>query len=123
MASKVLIIDDDHWTRQALEEILIRAGFLVHSLTSGDGLEELLGREEFAIALIDYHLPWRNGLEIARLLKSRQAACRTVLISSAFQVAQQADKMAGVIDRFLAKPFSRSQLLGLLAELQAPTSA
>ena len=123
MANQVLIIDDDQWTRQALEEILSRAGFLVQSLTSGDGLEDLLGREEFAIALIDYHLPWRNGLEIAQLLKRLQPGCRTVLISSAYQPERQGDLQAEVIDRFLAKPFSKSKLLRLLAELQPSSSA
>ncbi len=118
MAQQVLIIDDDHWTRQALEEILTRAGFLVRSLTSGDGLEDLLGREQFAIALIDYHLPWRNGLEIAHLLKRMQPDCRTVLISSAYQPDLAAEPQAGIIDRFLAKPFSKSRLLSLMAELQ-----
>lgn len=117
-AVKVLVIDDDQWTRQAVQEILTRAGYTVLALTSGDGLDELLNREEFSLALIDYHLPWRNGLELARLLKQRLPAVRIVLISSAFRSNQELGDQGAVIDRFLSKPFSKTMLLNLLAELQ-----
>lgn len=117
-AVKVLVIDDDQWTRQAVQEILTRAGYTVLALTSGDGLDELLNREEFSLALIDYHLPCRNGLELARLLKQRLPAVRIVLISSAFRSNQELGDQGAVIDRFLSKPFSKTMLLNLLAELQ-----
>lgn len=117
--SKVLVIDDDQWTRQAVEEILTRAGYTVRTLVSGDGLEELLRQEDFALALIDYHLPCQNGLEVARLLKSRLPACRIVLISSAFRSNQELGDQGAAVDRFLAKPFSKTTLLQLLAELHS----
>lgn len=122
-AVKVLVIDDDQWTRQAVQEILTRAGYTVLALTSGDGLDDLLNREEFSLALIDYHLPWRNGLELARLLKQRLPAVRIVLISSAFRSNQELGDQGAVIDRFLSKPFSKTMLLNLLAELQSGPQA
>lgn len=69
MAVKVLVVDDDQWTRQAVVDILRRAGYEVTSLASGEGLEDLLVHSRFAAAIIDYHLPQRNGLEIAQSLR------------------------------------------------------
>ncbi len=95
MACKVLVVDDDQRTREALVEILRRAGYEVTSLASGDGLEDLLVRNEFAAAIIDYHLPSRNGLEIAQILRKNLPTCRIVLISSEYQPRQHVLRPAG----------------------------
>ena len=117
MACKVLIVDDDQRTREALAAILGRAGYDVVSLESGEGLEELLAGTDFTAAIIDYHLPRRTGLEIAQSLRHNLPGCRTVLISSEYQPSRQAGDLSGLVDRFLAKPFSKTTLLNLMLEL------
>lgn len=125
MACKVLVVDDDQRTRESLVEILRRAGYEAVSLASGEGLEELLSGHNFAAAIIDYHLPARNGLEIARSLRQVLPACRIVLISSEYRPRHQPRASSEAVDRFLAKPFSKSALLSTLLELcpaAAPSS-
>ena len=116
MTSKILVVDDDQRTREALADILHRAGYQVVSLASGDGMEELLARNQFAAAVIDYHLPVRNGLEIAQSIRKNLPACRIILISSEYHLRPHQSSLASV-DRFLAKPFSKTALLKILAEL------
>jgi DNA-binding response OmpR family regulator len=119
---KVLVVDDDQRTREALVDILRRAGYEVIALASGEGLEDLLVRDHFAAAIIDYHLPSRNGLEIAQSLRKKLPACRTVLISSEFKPWRQPNHLPNTVDRFLAKPFSKTDLLNIMVELcPAPT--
>ena len=48
MACQILVVDDDQRTREALVEILQKAGYDVVSLTSGDGVEDLLDRYNFS---------------------------------------------------------------------------
>jgi DNA-binding response OmpR family regulator len=117
LACKVLVVDDDQRTREALVEILHRAGYDVIGLASGDGMEDLLGRHDFAAAIIDYHLPSRNGLEIAQSLRQILPACRIVLISSEYQPRHQICNLPTMVDRFLAKPFSKTALLDIMLEL------
>jgi DNA-binding response OmpR family regulator len=117
VAGKVLVVDDDQRTREALVEILHRAGYEVIDLATGDGMEDLLGRNDFAAAIIDYHLPSRNGLEIAQSLKMNLPTCRVVLISSEYNPLLQPGNLPATVDRFLAKPFSRTALLDIMAEL------
>jgi DNA-binding response OmpR family regulator len=117
VACKVLVVDDDQRTREALVEILHRAGYDVTSLASGDGIEDLLVRNDFAAAIIDYHLPSRNGLEIAQSLRNNLPDCRIVLISSEYQPRNQSCDLLAAVDRFLAKPFSKTALLNTLLEL------
>jgi DNA-binding response OmpR family regulator len=116
VACQILVVDDDQRTREALVEILQKAGYDVVSLTSGDGLEELLDRYNFSGAIIDYHLPARNGLEIAQSLRKKLPNCPIILISSEYQPRSKPFNMP-VVDRFLAKPFSKTALLKAITEL------
>ena len=114
----ILVIDDDRWTREALVSILQRAGYRVTTVeTFGRELSAGQFPERYQVAVLDYHLPHLNGLEVARRLKQFQPDCRIVMISSELpNLAELADQKA-VVDRFLAKPFSRDAILEVIAQL------
>ncbi len=109
----ILVIDDDPGTREALVDILERAGFGVTSLEGEAGeLGAEPWRRAYQVAVVDYHLPEASGLEVARRLKEKQPECRIILISS-----ELPPEPAQVVDRFLAKPFSKEAILEVIAEL------
>ena len=114
----ILVIDDDHWTREALVSILRRAGYQVTTLERyGQDLEAGHFPEHYQVAVLDYHLPELNGLEVARRLKQFQPDCRIVMISSELpSLAAVADQEV-LVDRFLAKPFSKDAILEVIAQL------
>ena len=114
----ILVIDDDRWTREALVSILRRAGYQVTTVeTFGRELSAGQFPERYQVAVLDYHLPYLNGLEVARRLKQFQPDCRIVMISSELpNLAELADQEA-VVDRFLAKPFSKDAILEVIARL------
>ena len=114
----ILVIDDDRWTREALVSILRRAGYQVTTLERfSQELEAGQFPEHYQVAVLDYHLPHLNGLEVARRLKQFQPDCRIVMISSELpNLAKLADQEA-VVDRFLAKPFSKDAILEVIAQL------
>jgi CheY-like chemotaxis protein len=114
----ILVIDDDRWTREALVSILRRAGYRVTTLERfGQELEAGDFPEHYQVAVLDYHLPHLNGLEVARRLKQFQPDCRTVLISSELPDLPELPGQEAVVDRFLAKPFSRDAILEVIAQL------
>jgi DNA-binding NtrC family response regulator len=117
MHNSVLVIDDDPGTREALVEILRRAGYLVTSLEGVDQeLEGTLSTPPYQVAVVDYHLPKANGLEVARRLRRLQPDCRIILISSEPPRAE-ASAGQGAVDYFLAKPFSKDVILEAVARL------
>jgi CheY-like chemotaxis protein len=69
------------------------------------------------VAVLDYHLPDLNGLEVARRLKQFQPDCRIVMISSELPSLAALADHEGVVDRFLAKPFSKDAILEVIAQL------
>jgi DNA-binding response OmpR family regulator len=121
MDTWILVIDDDPWTREALVSILQRAGYQVTTVEEFDGeLDASRYPQRYQVAVVDYHLPAVNGLEMARRLKELQPDCRIAMISS-----EQPDlnDIAGentVVDRFLAKPFSKDAILEVVAQLCLP---
>jgi CheY-like chemotaxis protein len=114
----ILVIDDDRWTREALVSILRRAGYQVTN-QEGFGQELDAGQfpERYQVAVLDYHLPYLNGLEVARRLKQFQPDCRIVIISSELPNLPELAGQEAVVDRFLAKPFSKDAILEVIAQL------
>lgn len=117
MVVKILVVDDDQRTREALAAILWRAGYEVTLLESGKHLEKNLLTHTFAAAVIDFHLPERNGLEIARSIKASLPGCPVLLISSEVPPLQISDEKTTPVNRFLSKPFSKAAFLQVISEL------
>ena len=114
----ILVIDDDRWTREALVSILRRAGYQVTTKESfGQELDAGQFPERYQVAVLDYHLPNLNGLEVARRLKQFQPDCRIVMISSELPNLPELAGQEAVVDRFLAKPFSKDAILEVIAQL------
>jgi DNA-binding response OmpR family regulator len=114
----ILVIDDDRWTREALVSILRRAGYQVTSRERFDQeLEAGHFSQHYEVAVLDYHLPHLNGLEVARCLKRFQPDCRIVMISSELPELPSLAGQEAVVDRFLAKPFSKDAILEVIAQL------
>jgi signal transduction histidine kinase/ActR/RegA family two-component response regulator len=114
----ILIIDDDAGTREALAAILVQAGHRISSLSGADPEIEAACREPgFQLAVVDYHLPRDNGLEVARRLKACWPGCRVLLISAELPPAVDLRASAGVVDKFLAKPFSKEAVLDAVSRL------
>ena len=120
MNTWILVIDDDAGTREALTEILGRAGYLVSAWADDAPLKvPNLGRN-YQVAVVDYHLPSGNGLEVAARLRRLQPDCRIILTSSEPPPTSELSPAEGVVDRFLAKPFSRDVILEVVAQLCHP---
>ena len=114
----ILVIDDDRWTREALVDILHRAGYQV---TTREGFDQEPDAGHFPhryeVAVLDYHLPYLNGLEVARRLKQFQPECRIVMISAEVPHLSRLAGQETTVDRFLAKPFSKDAILEVIAQL------
>ena len=120
MSTWILVIDDDAGTREALTEILGRAGYQVAAWADDALLEASdLGRD-FQVAVIDYHLPSGDGLKVAARLKGLQPDCRIVLTSAELPPASELSPARGAVDQFLTKPFSKDVILEVVARFCHP---
>ncbi len=117
MEGRILVVDDDPGTREAITHILTRAGFRVLSWDGVADLEAVTLGMPLRLALVDYHLPGLTGLEVARRLKNLAPECRIVLMSSEAPDPTERREWPELVDRFLSKPFSKGSLLQVVQSL------
>ncbi|HEB34472.1 hypothetical protein LCGC14_0797080 [marine sediment metagenome] len=108
---KILIVEDEDILRISIGDDLKEEGFDVSLSKSPILALDLLAKEEFEVALVDYKMPEMNGIELLKKIKERQPDC-TVIIMTAFgtiQTAVEAMRL-GAYD-YITKPFSNEELV------------
>ena len=116
--STIFVVDDDPLILDVLARILATS-FKVERFSSAP---EVLARlaESPDLLLCDYHLPFRDGLEIACEAKKVSPKTRVVILSAGLEDERVRQSIKdGSIDRFLSKPFDCRALVKQLSELLA----
>lgn len=110
---KVLIIEDNQYTREMLSNMLERLSFQTATAIDGEvGLQKAFEIKPDVI-LLDINLPKIDGYEICRILKTNKDT-RFIPIIMITGMAQKREKLKGIevgADEFLAKPFDTEELL------------
>lgn len=105
----ILIVDDEARNLDVLESLLHSPGCRLVRATSANDAFLALMREEFAVLIIDIHMPGIDGLELARLIRQRRRAQHIpILFLTAY--SQDDEKMlkgysVGAVD-YLTKPIN-----------------
>ncbi|HEV8632408.1 MAG TPA: response regulator transcription factor, partial [Thermoanaerobaculia bacterium] len=110
---RVLIADDEPVARGFLAHSLRGWGYDVVEHSDGDAAWLALdGNEPPLLAILDWMMPGREGIEICRLVRSRMPPVPTYVILLTSKSGKQ-DLVAGLeagADDYLAKPFDVSEL-------------
>ncbi len=113
MPNKVLIVDDEPFNLDLLEQELTDQGYAIER--ANDGEEALKKVESFLpdVILLDYMMPKMNGIEVVRRLKQdeRYKAIPVILLTAK---ASQEDKVKGLdagAEDYVVKPFDSIELL------------
>ncbi len=108
---KIAVVDDDQPILEVVSLILQDEGFEVVPYSDGEALIRDLGKKEFHLVLLDYRLPKKNGVEIAKEVKIKAKNKNTpVIIISANHNMEHIKKNESV-DDFIPKPFELSHLV------------
>ena len=113
MSRKVLIVDDSQVDRSNLERIVADAGHVTLLAESGAQAIERARRDKPDLILMDVNMPVMDGFAATRKLKADDAtkAIPIVFVSSKNQKADMAwGQMLGA-KGYIAKPYSREQIL------------
>ncbi|MBK6919907.1 MAG: response regulator [Deltaproteobacteria bacterium] len=117
----ILIVDDDARNILALEAMLADLGLeIVSAVAVDDALRQLL-LHDFALILLDIQMPGMNGVELARIIRSRERTRRVpIMFLTAFDHGDEyvaKGYAVGAVD-FLFKPpvpeILRSKVMGLV---------
>jgi len=80
LQARILIVDDDERNAFAAVQALEELGHeLVVARSGEEALKRLLG-EEFAVILLDLHMPGMDGYETAQFIRTRKRTARTPIV-------------------------------------------
>ncbi len=109
----VLLIDDDHISREVIATILTLNGYMLHTAAEGVEALAMLDRRECEpqVILVDVQMPGLNGVLLVAELRSRSKSAIYAISGT-----NPPDELRRGVDGFLLKPFSPDTLQMLLDE-------
>jgi DNA-binding response OmpR family regulator len=108
---KILIIEDDVKTAQAIRQGLRSEGY--EALVSNSGEEGFTRIESEAIDLVilDWMLPGRDGIEILKTMRARGSKASVLLLTARDSVEDRVLGLDSGADDYLIKPFAFAELV------------
>ena len=110
----ILLVEDEPAVRQLFATALSRAGYTVFEARNGEEAVKVFEEhaDDIDLLLTDMRMPYMGGAELAGELRGRNQALKMICISGYGGSAATA-----VSSDFLAKPFSRDEMLKKVREV------
>lgn len=110
----ILLVEDEPAVRQLFAQALTRAGYSVYEARNGQEAMKVFDRhgESIDMLLTDMRMPYMGGAELAHHLRGRRRSLKLLCISG-----YPGNLDAELAIDFLAKPFSREDLLKKVREI------
>ncbi len=116
---RTLIVDDSRFVRNFLRGLLEEKG--IECVEAGDGragLEKLRHCGPFDLALVDWNMPFMNGLELLREIRAAEGAkLKVMMVTTEAETDFIARALDAGADEYLMKPFDEESLTEKLAML------
>ena len=115
----ILLADDNHDVRTALEYMLVAQGYKVIAVADGEEAIAALGENLVDLALLDVLMPGVDGFAVCRHIKS-QPETRLIPVVLITGLANPENRVEGIesgADDFISKPLNREELLARVRSL------
>ncbi|HEX8200485.1 MAG TPA: ATP-binding protein [Isosphaeraceae bacterium] len=109
---KVLIAEDDDFSRELLRRNLEKWGHEVVAARDGAEAWDLFARGAFPLVISDWTMPGLDGLELIRRVRASPTPgyVYIILLTARAEKADLVQGLAAGADDFVAKPFDREEL-------------
>lgn len=124
-APSILVVDDQATVRRMAHRLLSEWGFRVFEAESGEEAMEVLetARAGIQLVIVDVVMPFADGIQVTRRIQERWPEQRTLFMSAHPAEVLAEYGLTELTVPFLAKPFTRDELLTKVSEaLARPTS-
>ncbi|AOD15268.1 two-component system sensor protein [Xanthomonas fragariae] len=124
---RLLLVDDDQDSREAVMHFLMLAGAQVQAASSVDAAEQYLAAAPFDVLLSDIAMPLRDGYDLIRAVRSGRADLpRHIPAIALTAYVREEDRDRAVVagfDAHMGKPVEPPGLVDLIERLILPTRA
>ena len=103
---KILIVDDDKTTRKLLSLYLKGSGFEVVTAENGLNALEKLGSDTFQLVLTDLNMPFMDGIEFLKAMKSNPGTSNipALMLTTETDEEERQRAIDAGADGYLSKP-------------------
>ena len=114
--AKILIVDDESNIRLMLRLALQANGHTIETASDGpEALEKFGAGGDFDLVLLDQRMPQMEGLEVLRVLKSRDLGAKIIMVTAFGTVDLALEAKRAGATNFLRKPFTTDVLRDAVA--------
>jgi len=114
LGKRILLVEDDPGAREAIKLLLAIDRHDVVEAAEGAEAIELVKREPFDLAILDYFMPGMQGSQVALRFRAIAPSLPILMISAYLEKLGDSDKP---VDAVLGKPFSIEELRRAIAQL------
>jgi DNA-binding response OmpR family regulator len=117
---RILLVEDDRKVGAFLEEGLRQEGFLVDWAQDGDAAVELADAGAYDIVLLDFMLPKKDGLQVARDIRRLDQQTPILMLTARDSAEDVRRGSAAGVNDYMGKPFKFDDLLDRIRALVSP---
>lgn len=110
---KILIAEDDVTSRGILESVLLKWNYEVIPVSNGDdALKLLLGTDAPALALLDWMMPGKNGVQVCQIVRQQETIKPPylILLTSRGETDDIAKGLESGANDYIIKPYDKTEL-------------
>ena len=108
---RVLLVEDDRMIGQAVEQALKEATYAVDWVRDGQTALDSAHTQDYGIVLLDLGLPRKDGLEVLRLMRTKNQSMPVVVITARDALEDRVRGLDAGADDYVPKPFEMAELL------------
>ena len=112
MSENVLVVDDEVSIRTLIQTGLVKAGFSVTTVSSGEEALVKLDESEFAVVLTDIRMLGMDGITLAQEIKGRTPETEVIMVTGVRDVQAAADTTKLGAREYITKPFRMKDVVG-----------
>ncbi|MDQ3252763.1 MAG: response regulator [Acidobacteriota bacterium] len=114
---KILIVDDDDYVRDLLQEILEAEGYDITTAKNGSEAHVAFKAMRFDAVFTDVAMPGISGWELARMIREQNDGVYIAVITGWGAAVGTEEQIAARIDRVLTKPFDVNEIVKVASEI------
>lgn len=106
----ILLVDDSDINIQSMERFLSREGYNVAMATNGKEALRLLDQMHFDLVISDLNMPFINGAELVRYMRSKMLETPVIMVSSVKDEISILECYELGVENFFTKPINMTEL-------------
>jgi DNA-binding response OmpR family regulator len=107
---RIAIIDDDYVTRELIKNTFEKTNSFFYSFSDGEEFLEVTDNDTFDIAFLDLEMPKMNGIEVLRVLQTRNIRYPIVVMSAVNQRETMLQVIQMGIKSYFIKPLNPEEI-------------